>query len=82
MCQQAVYFLKEGKDVEFLRQHLADFLSAKYQAASRPEQEFKSYHLLESSKVHLLRFSTVDTTMRIADEFGPAQAYTTTLSEL
>jgi hypothetical protein len=37
---------------------------------------------LELSKVHLIQFSEVDTTMRLADEFGPKQAYTVTLSEI
>ena len=44
-------------------------LTALYKEKTGPDQVFKGYRFLEASRVHILRFKSVDTTMRIAEEF-------------
>ena len=63
---------------------LSEFLRGKFESLSEPErQEFKRYKLLRSSRVHLFQFDSVDTTMRLADEFtSRATAYTEKLADL
>ena len=51
------------------------FLRDKYRSASNHVQLYHSNRLLEATKVHMIRFSSVDTTMRLADEFDQRERF-------
>ena len=56
------------------------FLQNKYRSASNHVQLYHSNRLLESPKVHMIRFSSVDTTMRLADEFDQRERFLKVIS--
>lgn len=82
LCQQSLHFVEKGNEIDCLKSRLADSVTQVYQRGSCPEQNFSNYSYLEDSRVHLLKFKEVDTTMRLAEEFAPKEYYTEALADL
>lgn len=66
----------------FAELHLSNVLTKYYKSLDSVEQKFKGWELLHDSGVHLFKFSTIDTTMRLAKEFPYIDAYTETLGSM